>query len=170
MSPERARLIPEDVEDFVKRVYVALGGVYPSTFDQQEREEYNRKVVANRRRSELANRALDYLRLEEALGRPPKLEQFGRSRFEYRAEEAGLGPGVEGAWAHYERVVREALVREDSDRQARLAEGHEQRGSDPEDQLPEGEAGATRAQESGAKDARGVCRSRRAAASRTSKR
>jgi len=126
VSPKRSRLVPEDVEAFVKRVYAALGGVevepYSPGFDDKEREVYNRKIAENRRRSELANMALDYLRLEEALGRPPSLKEIGRSGFEYRAEEAGLGPGVEEAWVRYERVVRGALAGEIPKRQAQCPE------------------------------------------------
>ena len=82
----------------------------------------DRKIIENRRRSELANMALDYLRLEEALGRPPTLKDVGRSGFEYRAEEAGLGQVVEEAWVRYERVVREALAGRVPVRQAQRVE------------------------------------------------
>jgi hypothetical protein len=103
-------------------VYVALGGVEvgpgPSGLDEKEREEHDRKVVENRRRSELANIALDYLRLEEALGRPPTLKEIGRSGFEFRAEEVGLGSDVEESWLLYERVVREALAGKSPNRPA----------------------------------------------------
>ena len=95
-------------------MYAALGGVdvgpYSSGFDESEREEHNRKIAENGRRFGLANMALDYLRLEEALGRPLTLKEIGTSKFDYRAEEAGLGSGFEEAWVRYEQVVRDALA------------------------------------------------------------
>jgi hypothetical protein len=113
VSPTYSRLIPEDVEAFVERVYATLGSVevgpYSPAFDEKEREEHDRKFVENRRQWGLAKLALDYLRLEEALGRPPTLKEFGTSKFDYQAVEAGLGPGME-AWGRYEQVVREALA------------------------------------------------------------
>jgi hypothetical protein len=114
ISPERSRLIPEDVEAFVERVYAALGGVevepYSWGLSEKEREEHQRKSIENGKRSDLANMALDYVRFEEALGRPPTLKEFGTSKFAYQAEEAGLGSGPEEAWIRYEKVVREALA------------------------------------------------------------
>jgi hypothetical protein len=126
VSPELSRLVPEDVEAFVERVYAALGGVevepYSFGLDEKEKEEHHRKSIENSSRSQLANMALDYLRLEEALGRPPALKEIGRSKFEYRAEEAGLGPVVEEAWIRYERLVRKALAGEGPKRQAQRPE------------------------------------------------
>jgi hypothetical protein len=122
VSPTYSRLIPEDVESFVERVYAALGGVevgsYSPAFDEKEREEHLRKFDENRSKFGLAKLALDYLRLEEALGRPPTLKEIGTSKFEYRAEEAGLGSGLEEAWVRYEQVVREALASKVPKRQA----------------------------------------------------
>jgi hypothetical protein len=95
-------------------MYATLGGVevgpYSRAFDDKEREEHNHKFVENSSKFGLATLALDYLRLEEALGRPPTLEEIGTSKFEYRAEEAGLGSGLEEAWVRYEQVVREVLA------------------------------------------------------------
>ena len=59
----------------------------------------------------MANKALEYLQLEESLGRPPSLKEFGKGGFEYRAAEAGLGTDAEVAWTEYERIVRDVLVR-----------------------------------------------------------
>jgi hypothetical protein len=122
VSPTYSRLIPEDVEAFVERVYAALGGVevgsYSRDFDEKEREEHRRKFDENRSKYGFATLALDYLRLEEALGRPPTLKEIGTSKFEYQAEEAGLGSGLEEAWARYEKVVREVLAGKVPKRQA----------------------------------------------------
>jgi hypothetical protein len=104
-------------------VYAALGGVevgpYSRTFDEKEREEHYRMFRENESKFGLAKLTLDYLRLEEALGRPPTPKEIGTSEFKYRgAEEAGLGSGLEGAWVQYEQVVREALASKLPKRQA----------------------------------------------------
>ena len=114
VSPKRSRVIPKDVKAFVERVYALLGGVegepYPFGLEEREGQEHLRKSIENDGRSQLANMALDYLRLEEALGRPPSLKEIGRSKFEYRAEKAGLGPRMEATWGRYEHAVRDALA------------------------------------------------------------
>lgn len=114
VSPERVRVVPEDIEGFVARVYEALGGVKvassPEGFDQASREKHSREISDNHNKSELANKALEYLRLEETFGRPPTLKEFGKGSFEHRAAEAGLGTETEVAWTRYERIVRDALI------------------------------------------------------------
>lgn len=140
VSPVRTRVVPEDVEGFVVRVYEALGGVEvassPETFDQATREKHSRDVSDNHNKAELANKALEYLRLEEALGRPPTLKEFGKGGFERRAAEAGLGTEAEVAWTRYERVVRDALaepevVFQDDNKEERSA-SRVQRGKEPQ--------------------------------------
>lgn len=114
VSPVRVRVVPEDVEGFAVRVYEALGGVEvapsPEGFDQASRDRHSREVSDNHNKAQLANKALEYLCLEEAFGRPPTLKEFGKGGFEYRAAEAGLGTEVEVAWTRYERIVRDALA------------------------------------------------------------
>ncbi len=114
VSPVRVRIVPEDVESFVARVYAALGGVKvsssPEAFDQASREKHNRKISDNHNKAELANKALEYLRLEETFGRPPTLKEFGKGGFEHRAAEAGLGAKPELAWTRYERIIRDVLL------------------------------------------------------------
>lgn len=114
VSPVHVRVVPEDIEGFVARVYEALGGVEvapsPEGFDQASREKHSHEVSDNHNKAQLANKALEYLRLEEALGRPPTLKEFGKGGFEYRAAEAGLGAEAEVAWTRYERIVRDALA------------------------------------------------------------
>jgi hypothetical protein len=114
VSPVRVRVVPEDVEGFVAHVYAALGGIEVSAssdgFDQQSRERHSRDVSDNYNKAELANKALEYLRLEEGFGRPPTLKEFGKGGFEYRAAEAGLGTEAEAAWGRYERIIRDALA------------------------------------------------------------
>ncbi len=114
ISPVRVRVVPEDVEGFVARVYRTLGGVEatpsPKRFDRTSMEEHSREVSNNHNKAELANRALEYLRLEEALGRAPTLKEFGKGSFEYRAAETGIGAVAEAAWTRYERIIRGALA------------------------------------------------------------
>ncbi len=114
VSPVRVRVVPKDVESFVVRVYVALDGVKvsssPEGFDQTSREKHNREISDNHNKAELANKSLEYLHLEEALGRSPTLKEFGKGGFAYRAAEAGLGAEAEVAWTRYERIVRDALA------------------------------------------------------------
>jgi len=139
ISPVRVRVVPEDVEGFVARVYTALGGVEvassPEGFDQASREEHSREISDNHNKAQLANKALEYLCLEESLGRPPSLKQFGKAGFENRAAEAGLGTEVEVAWTRYERIVRDALTgtgevtRDDSNQERNVS--RMQRGKGP---------------------------------------
>lgn len=114
VSPMRIRIVPEDVEGFVARVYTALGGVKvassPEGFDQASREKHSREISDNHNKAELANKALEYLRLEETFGRPPTLKEFGKGSFEHRAVEAGLGANPEVAWTRYERIIRDAFL------------------------------------------------------------
>ncbi|MDP9475907.1 MAG: hypothetical protein M3R38_09510 [Actinomycetota bacterium] len=114
VSPVRVRVVPVDVEGFVARVYRALGGVEvtpsPKRFDRASMEEHSREVSDNHNKVELAHKALEYLHLEETLGRAPTLKEFGRSSFEHRAGEAGLGAEVEATWTQYELIVRGALT------------------------------------------------------------
>lgn len=79
-------------------------------YDQQEMQEYYQNRDENLKKEGLAIMALDYLRLEETLGRAPSLKEFGEDRFAYRAEEAGLHADVEKAWDAYETIVHNALV------------------------------------------------------------
>ena len=114
VSPVRVRVVPEDVESFVARVYRALGGIEvdpsPEEFDQASREKHSSEISDNHNKAQLANKALEYLRLEEGLGRRPTLKEFGKGGFEYRAAEAGLGTEADAAWEGYERIIRDALA------------------------------------------------------------
>ncbi len=114
VSPVRARVVPEDIQSFVARVYAALGGIEvgpsPESFEQASRENHSREISDNHNKDQLANKALEYLRFEEGLGRPPTLKEFGKGGFEYRAAEAGLGTEAEVAWDRYERIIRDALA------------------------------------------------------------
>jgi hypothetical protein len=102
--------LPADAEAFVRSVYSALGGIeigpYPD--DYTKYEEHGRKVRENRSKARLANMALDYLQLEEALGTAPTLQRFGKGGFAGQAE-AVFGASADEAWERFERIVRDAL-------------------------------------------------------------
>jgi hypothetical protein len=144
VSPVRIRVVPEDIEGFVARVYAALGGVEvrpsPESFEQAARERHSSEISDNRNKAQLANKALEYLRLEETLGRPPTLKEFGRSGFEYRAAEAGLGTEAEIAWSRYERIIRDALAgtegtSQDDDSNEQRSTSRAQRGKEPHETI-----------------------------------
>jgi hypothetical protein len=113
VSPEYARRVPVDAEAFVRRVYSDLGGVevgpYPD--DYAKYEEHRLKARENRSRAQLANMALGYLQLEEALGTAPTLQRFGKGGFAGQAEVV-FDTDAEQAWGRFEQIVRGAL-RED---------------------------------------------------------
>ena len=132
LSPERVRLVPEDIESFVRRVFWALDGVEVGPplllagYDQHEREEYYQNRTENAKKEGLANMALHYLRLQETLGRAPTLKEFGKDRFAYHAEAAGLNADLEKAWADYETIVRNVLMPDQSAKESvRDAESRE---------------------------------------------
>ena len=110
VSPEQVRCVPADPEVFVRRVYSVLGGVEVGSYpdDYTKYEEHGRKVRENHNKAELANMALDYLRLEEALGTPPTLQKLGKARFANRSEGV-MGDEVEAAWDQFVGIIRDVL-------------------------------------------------------------
>jgi hypothetical protein len=119
VSPERIRRLPADTEAFVRRVYVGLGGIevgpYPD--DYTKSQEYGQKVRENESKARLANMALDYLQLEEALGAAPTLQRFGKGGFAGKAE-AVFDTDVDDAWDRFERIVQDSLDDELNDSSA----------------------------------------------------
>jgi Protein of unknown function (DUF2510) len=105
-APTRApRLVPEDPDTFARLLYERLRGrryELPPSWgeDQDERSQWNAF-------DGLAGLCVEYLQLEEALGEPPELKAFGRSKFQYRSEV--LGEDVDEAWDTYGRAVHAAL-------------------------------------------------------------
>jgi len=123
ISPKRVRLIPENTESFVRRVYAALGGVEVGPpplewHDQQEFQDYyQNKKNKNFKIEGLATMALDYLRLEEMLGRAPTLKELGKDESAHRVLATALGTSVEKAWAAYETIVHDARTREETEKE-----------------------------------------------------
>ena len=115
VSPERVRRLPIDTEAFVRRVYAALGGIEigPYSDDYAKYEEHGQKVRENGSKARLANMALDYLQLEEALGAAPTLQRFGKGGFAGQAE-AVFDTEVNDAWGRFEKILHDALREEQS--------------------------------------------------------
>jgi hypothetical protein len=115
VNPQRVHLMPHDRELFVTTVYTALGGTrerwVPYIRDENQSEAYMRSLATNLERQALAQMALDYVRLEEALGRKPDLKQFGQRKFEYRARV--LDDDLEKAWRLYTAILEKAKYSRD---------------------------------------------------------
>jgi hypothetical protein len=105
-APTRApRLVPDDPDSFARLLYERLRGrrfeLPPSwSENQDERAQWNAF-------DGLASLCVEYLQLEEALGEPPQLKAFGRSKFQYRSEV--LSEDVDEAWDIYSRAIHAAL-------------------------------------------------------------
>lgn len=105
-APTRNRLMPDDVQAFAERVYERLSGEsydLPPTWkeDPVRRERHNQLF-------DLAVFAPEYVRVEEALGGPPELKEFGRAKFEHRS--ASLAPDTDEAWRFYGEAVHASLA------------------------------------------------------------
>ena len=105
--------MPENIEAFAELVYWGLGGERvgepPVDYTREAREQYNERRKRMHRRAQLANMAVDYVRLQEALGRAPTLNEVGKSRFERLASEANLAAGYGDPWSYFEETVFQAL-------------------------------------------------------------
>lgn len=132
VSVERVREIPEDVHSFAEAFYRTLGGTN-ERFNRflsslEERDVNLERVQRNSKASNVTNLALEYLQLQEALGRSPTLKELGRSKFERKAGDL-LGADVEGAYASFERkLIVEA--RQPAEVRRRVAEPKEDRRSE----------------------------------------
>jgi hypothetical protein len=111
VHPVRVPLMPADRLGFAKKVFENLGGHpfeqhdFPASRVQAsvqsgEREKRNRLGW-------LAEESLRFVQLQEALGRPPSLKEFGSSGFGY--EGGALSPDTNEAWATYVAIVRGAM-------------------------------------------------------------
>jgi hypothetical protein len=110
VKPTASRLMPADAEAFALRTFAALGGRPRDESLPQSPEERQAQREHNSRYESvlgLAHQSLDYVQLQEALGRPPQLKEFGASKFKYRAE--ALADDVDEAWRIYDNAVQRAL-------------------------------------------------------------
>lgn len=108
VSPKRVREMPEDAHLLVEYIYRTLGGTDEGfqlfIADLKEREANVERAQKNGATSRVANLALEYLQLQEALGRPPTLKEVGKGAFE-RKTGGLLHADVEQAYACFEEIV-----------------------------------------------------------------
>lgn len=103
VEPTRRVLMPRDKAAFVRKVLDQLPSlqfqVYDDRISDVATQDYYRK--------ELAKLAIDYVQLEEALGRPPQIKEIGE-RFSYRSKV--LNADESEAWRIYGDAVQMAKV------------------------------------------------------------
>jgi hypothetical protein len=121
VKPVRVAMMPHDRAAFARRVFAALGGhpFNPYTFAESgvAAREQQQEQTRNWRFRDLAGESLRYVQLEEALGAPPTVDQFGRRKFSYIAEE--VWGDVDKGWELYTEAIDSArLALRDSDIQA----------------------------------------------------
>ena len=108
-APTKQLVLPADPRAFVQRVFTALGGQPRDSRPVIGSEERNAQWEHNQRYaniSNLARNAIGYVHLQEALGRPPELKDFTRSKFS--GAEVLSADGDE-AWRIFSDVVQAAL-------------------------------------------------------------
>lgn len=97
-QPNRSVLLPADKEAFVRRVFEHLPShqfeMYDGRVSDDTTQDYYRK--------ELAELAIKYVQLEEALGEPPEMKQLG-DKFTYRSRV--LHSDDAEAWKIFSRAV-----------------------------------------------------------------
>jgi hypothetical protein len=104
--PTRTVLMPYDRIRFATEVFEALGGVHTESRNnfQLRIESEAAQAERNNELQRLAEESLRFVQLQEALGRPPNLKEFGR--FD---RPAVLAPDVEQAWSIYASAIASAL-------------------------------------------------------------
>jgi hypothetical protein len=111
VRPERIQLVPSDVDALAKRVFVGLGGEpfkrYRVVQDRAEARRQHEDSTRYYRIRRLAEESPRYLQLQEALGQPPSKQQFGRSNFDFVANE--IWGDVELGWQLYTESIARAL-------------------------------------------------------------
>lgn len=110
VHPVRISLMPRDRLGFAKRVFERLGGrpferETIASSSEEGRAQAEVQVRHNKLRW-LAEESLRFVQLEEALGRPPELKEFGTGGFEYRASV--LASEVDDAWDRYVEAIEAA--------------------------------------------------------------
>jgi hypothetical protein len=100
-QPTRSVLLPADKEAFVKRVFEQLPSrqfeMYEGRMSDDASQDYYRK--------ELAELAIKYIQLAEAMGGPPEMKQLG-DKFTYRS--GVLDSDDAEAWKIFSRAVLNA--------------------------------------------------------------
>lgn len=110
VQPMRVKLMPKDQAEYATRVFQLLGGrdfERPiGIWDSEEAREQNEAQDKQNKILWLAEQCLRFTQLEEALGRPPDLKEFGPSSFEHRS--VSLAQDIGSAWKRYRSVVAQA--------------------------------------------------------------
>lgn len=111
VSPERVRLVPKNVHAFVRNVFTSLGGTEERLdrfgADPDEAGAGAARAQKNHEALDLAALALEYVQLEESLGRAPSLKEIGSSKFERRSHGL-LGRDTGAAYAAFMSIVSAA--------------------------------------------------------------
>jgi hypothetical protein len=108
---QRNHIMPDDRDAFVRSVYELLRPVahalVPSATGEGSHDKYHYSEEHLRQSLEwMAEASVRYIQREEALCRPPTLDDFGRDGFVYRAP--ALSPDLDTAWSIYQRVIKSA--------------------------------------------------------------
>lgn len=113
--PVHARLLTRPVDRFAFRVFTVLGGKptrwedLAATIKGRDREQQDAAWRNHGNRQKLAELAVWYVQLWEALGRPPELKEFGTGKFAYPG--ATLDSDTEKAWQIYGSAVQSCVSR-----------------------------------------------------------
>ncbi|MGA8745103.1 MAG: hypothetical protein WB507_04480 [Solirubrobacterales bacterium] len=95
-APTRAeRLVPVDPDEFATELYQELRGI-PNALPPSWKEDPEERQVWNDFQN-LAGQCVKYLQLQEAIGAPPTISQFGRQAFKYRSTV--LSDDIDQAWS-----------------------------------------------------------------------
>jgi hypothetical protein len=99
-QPTRSVLLPADKEAFVRRVFEQLPSRQFEMYDGRVSDDASQVYY----RKELAELAIKYVQLEEALGEPPEMKQLG-DKFTYRSRV--LHSDDAEAWKIFSRAVKD---------------------------------------------------------------
>ena len=107
--------VPSERRLFLRRLFSALGGEMGEKINYRTDDDETQRAKtesANRQRgiSVLTIGALRVLQLEEVLGAPPALKQYGTPGFQSYAERFWPGEPVEDLWNRYLAAVDRALI------------------------------------------------------------
>ena len=89
--------MPADVIAFARRLYDSLPSQSFTFPDGKDASDYRARY-----RKEIANLGIKYIQMEEALGRPPKLEEIGEKFSHYCKSMPG---SITEAWKVFVRCV-----------------------------------------------------------------
>lgn len=109
-NPGRVRLLPRPLNEFALRVFAAIGGK-PTSWEElaattkgDDRTQQDAAWRDHGNRQKLAELAVGYVQLWEALSRPPTLKEFGAGKFAYAS--ALLDRDPDRAWSQYQSAIR----------------------------------------------------------------